>query len=59
MKLFLSYTDSRVVAMKSTGVATSEPFNLSKNCEDTITLLVQWLNLKTGNLGTNKSSINY
>lgn len=44
--------------MKSTGVATSEPFNLSKNCEDTITLLVQWLNLKTGNLGKDNIVIN-
>jgi len=40
----------QVVAMSSTGIAKSEPFNM--NTEDTITLLVQWKNNKSGNLGT-------
>jgi len=42
----------RVVAMKSTGVATGEPFNLNINTEDTISLMVQWENLESGSLGT-------
>jgi len=42
----------RVVAMKSTGVAPSLPYGVSDKCEDTITLMVQWLNVKSGNIGT-------
>jgi hypothetical protein len=42
--------------MASTGVAISEPFNLP-NTEDTITLLVQWKNIKSGNLGKYYKSI--
>jgi len=40
----------RVVAMQSNGVATS--LGLPKTTEDTITLLVQWQNLTSANLGT-------
>jgi len=40
----------RLVAMGSTGIAKNEPF--SADTEDTITLMVQWKNLKSGNLGT-------
>nr|KAJ3420722.1 hypothetical protein HK105_005332 [Polyrhizophydium stewartii] len=36
----------------STGVATREPYNCVPGTEDTITLLVQWKNLASGNLGT-------
>jgi len=42
----------RVLAMKCTGVSTSEPYNLPENTEDTITLMVQWQNLKSKNFGT-------
>jgi len=41
----------RVVAMASNGIATGEPYNLDPRTEDTITLLVQWQNLPSGNLG--------
>jgi hypothetical protein len=37
--------------MKSTGVAPSLPYGVSDKCEDTITLMVQWLNVKSGNIG--------
>jgi len=40
----------RLVAMGSTGIAKNEPYNCST--EDTITLMVQWKNIKSGNLGT-------
>jgi len=39
----------RVIGMAANGVARSEPFNI--NTEDTITLLVQWENVKSHNLG--------
>jgi len=39
-----------VVATCSTGVCKSEPFDF--DTEDTITLMVQWRNIKSGNLGT-------
>ena len=38
--------------MKSNGIASSSPFNLASNTEDTITLMVQWQNIISGNLGT-------
>jgi len=41
---------TRLVAMGSTGVAKNEPYKA--DTEDTITLLVQWKNIKSGNLGT-------
>ncbi len=41
----------RVVGMKATGVATSEPWNCHEGTEDTITLTVQWMNNNSGNLG--------
>jgi D-galacturonate reductase len=40
----------RVTAMASTGVATDSPYDL--DTEDSITLMVQWRNTGTGNLGT-------
>jgi D-galacturonate reductase len=43
---------TRIVAMKSTGVANSEPFNCPANTEDTITIMTQWENLSSGNVGT-------
>lgn len=39
------------MAMKSTGVATSPPYNLPSQTEDTITLMVQWEHLRSKNLG--------
>ncbi|KAI8918739.1 hypothetical protein BC831DRAFT_122442 [Entophlyctis helioformis] len=42
----------RVTASAATGVATSEPHSCAAGTEDTITLLVQWKNLASGNLGT-------
>ncbi|PRP81677.1 hypothetical protein PROFUN_01184 [Planoprotostelium fungivorum] len=42
----------RVVAMASNGIATGEPYKLDPNTEDTISLLVQWENIPSGNLGT-------
>ena len=38
--------------MKSTGVATSPPYELVPGTEDSITLTVQFLNIASGNLGT-------
>jgi len=38
--------------MASTGVATSSPWTCVPGTEDTITLMVQWKNIATGNLGT-------
>jgi len=43
---------TRIVAMKSTGVANSAPFNCPPNTEDTITIMAQWENLSSGNVGT-------
>jgi len=40
----------KVTATSSTGVAYNSPYNI--NTEDTITLTVQWENIKSGNLGT-------
>jgi len=40
----------KVVAMGSEGVCNSEKFNFKT--EDTITLLVQWRNINSGNIGT-------
>lgn len=37
--------------MKATGVATSPPYNLDKNTEDTITLMTEWLNLESKHVG--------
>eukprot|EP00842_Homolaphlyctis_polyrhiza_P005867 jgi/Hompol1/6281/HPOL_002619-RA len=42
----------RVTASSATGVATSAPHNCVPGTEDTITLMVQWKNIKSGNLGT-------
>eukprot|EP01137_Pigoraptor_chileana_P023019 Opistho-2@88671 len=41
-----------VVAMGANGVADGSEFNCPKGTEDTITLLVQWKNRASGNLGT-------
>jgi len=43
---------TRIIALKSTGVASALPFNLPANIEDTITIVAQWENLGSGNLGT-------
>jgi len=43
---------TRIIAMRANGIATSEPFNLPENTEDTITILAQWENIKSGNQGT-------
>ena len=40
----------KVTATASTGVAKNAPYNI--DTEDTITLTVQWENIKSGNLGT-------
>ncbi|TPX37816.1 hypothetical protein SeMB42_g06746 [Synchytrium endobioticum] len=42
----------RVTASASTGVATSPPYECESGTEDTITLMVQWKNTESGNLGT-------
>ncbi|TPX33244.1 hypothetical protein SmJEL517_g03848 [Synchytrium microbalum] len=42
----------RVTASASTGVATSQPYDCVPGTEDTITLMVQWKNDTSGNLGT-------
>jgi D-galacturonate reductase len=36
--------------MASSGIAKGEPYNC--DTEDTITLMTQWINLKSGNLGS-------
>lgn len=39
------YKPVKVTASAATGIATSEPYNCVKQTEDTITLLVEWVNL--------------
>jgi len=41
-----------VVASGATGIASAEPYGCPFGTEDTITLMVQWRNLKTSNVGT-------
>ena len=42
----------RVMASSSHGVATSTPYSCVQGTEDTITLMVEWKNIKSGNIGT-------
>eukprot|EP01096_Ripella_sp_DP13-Kostka_P017917 TRINITY_DN9464_c1_g1_i1.p1 TRINITY_DN9464_c1_g1~~TRINITY_DN9464_c1_g1_i1.p1 ORF type:complete len:530 (-),score=229.73 TRINITY_DN9464_c1_g1_i1:34-1551(-) len=46
----------RVVAMASRGIASSEPFSLPSNTEDTISLMVTWINVLPPSSSSSSSS---